>query len=79
MKWKRPSHKTVKVNVDASFHVDEGKGSTGAVNRDASGVFLAAACSQTPHVTDVHTTESMAMKEGPAGTSKLTRVPFHRN
>lgn len=40
------------------------EGSTGAVIRDVHGVFVAAACSHICHVTDAHTAESAAMKQG---------------
>ena len=42
--WMKPDPRTVKLNVDAAFHVDVGAGATGAVLRDDRGMFVAAQC-----------------------------------
>lgn len=45
IRWSRPANRVIKLNVDASYHVDAGAGATGAVLRDSSGAFIAATCS----------------------------------
>ena len=40
--WRKPDPKFVKVNVDASFHLEEGTGATSAIIRDCKGNFVAA-------------------------------------
>ena len=54
----------MKLNVDASFHMDEGAGAIAAVLRDSNGNFLAAQCRFIPYAADVVTTEAMAMRNG---------------
>ena len=63
-KWSKPEPKFVKLNVDASFHMDEGAGAIAAVLRDSNGNFLAAQCRFIPYAADVVTTEAMAMRDG---------------
>lgn len=41
--WRRPSHVFMKVNVDASFHVENLSGATGAILQDEWGQFIATA------------------------------------
>jgi hypothetical protein len=41
--WKKPPEGNLLLNVDASYNQDRGTGSTGAVIRDSSGSFIAAA------------------------------------
>ena len=43
-KWKRSKARHVKLNVDASFHADEGSDATAAVLRDDKGRVIAAQC-----------------------------------
>jgi len=50
--------------VDASYNQDRGTGSTGAVIRDSSGSFIAAAARFIEHVLDAPMAEAMALKEG---------------
>lgn len=64
VKWSKPNPGFVKLNVDASFHADEGAGATAAVIRDFSGKFLAGRCYFYPHAANVVSMEAMAMKEG---------------
>ena len=52
------------LNVDASYNQDRGIGSTGAVIRDFSGSFIAAAARFIEHVQDAPMAEAMALKEG---------------
>jgi len=52
------------LNVDASYNQDRGTGSTGAVIRDSSGSFIAAAARFIEHVLDAPMAEAMALKEG---------------
>lgn len=54
----------MKLNVDASFHVEEGAGATAAVIRDERGNFLAGHCRFMSYVVDVVTMETMAMRAG---------------
>jgi len=63
-KWQRPECRKVKVNVDASFHLDVCAGSAGAVLRDQDGRFLAASTVYIPHVASAVAAEAMAMREG---------------
>ena len=51
----------MKVNVDATFHEDEGMGATATVIRDEKAKILAAQCKLIPYVADVVTTEALAM------------------
>ena len=50
VKWMKPDSCQVKLNVDASFHFEEGEGATDAVIRDKIGNFLAGACFYVPHL-----------------------------
>jgi hypothetical protein len=50
-KWCRPYPRHVKLNVDASFHVEISAGSVGAVIQDHQGNFLGAKCVYLSHVT----------------------------
>ena len=50
--------------MDASYNQDRGTGSTGAVIRDSSGSFIAAAARFIEHVLDAPMAEAMALKEG---------------
>ena len=63
-KWKRPETRFVKLNVDASYHSDEGSGATTAVIRDERGRFIAAQCKYIHYAADAVTTEAMAMCDG---------------
>jgi hypothetical protein len=62
-RWTRPEPRVLKVNVDVSFYVDHGAGSTGAVIRDFEGRLVAACCVMLPHVSSVAMAEVHAMKE----------------
>ena len=50
--------------MDASYNQDRGTGSTGAVIRDSSGSFIAAAARFIEHVLDAPMAEAMALREG---------------
>jgi ribonuclease HI len=63
-KWTRPDPKFVKLNVDASYHSDDGMGATAAVLRDEKGVFIAAQCRFYHHAADAMTMEALAMRDG---------------
>ncbi|KAK1697979.1 hypothetical protein QYE76_014676 [Lolium multiflorum] len=63
-KWCKPEPRQVKLNVDASFHVDSASGATGAVLRDFHGDFIAASTTYLPHVTSPMMAEAIAMREG---------------
>ena len=60
-RWFKPNPRFVKLNVDASFHLDEGTGATAAVIRDEKGNFLEAQCKYLIHVSDVVTSDALAM------------------
>ena len=51
----------VKLNVDASFHADEGAGSVAGVLRDDRGNFIAGFCKFISLAADVVTIEAMAL------------------
>jgi len=63
-RWVKPSEGFLKLNVDGSFQETTGSGSTGAVIRDASGGFIAAAHSFLPHVLDAAMAEVSALRDG---------------
>ena len=63
-KWTRPEPNFIKLNVDASFHVDDGMGATAAILRDARGIFIAAQCRLIQNAADAMTVEAMAMRDG---------------
>ena len=54
----------MKLNVDAAFDVDLGSGATGAIIRDAAGMFIACCSTTLPSVEDVSTAEALALKNG---------------
>jgi ribonuclease HI len=62
--WVKPMPRWMKVNVDASFHVDSGTGSVAAVLRDYQGRFVAAATRFLPYVGSASMAEALALKEG---------------
>ena len=70
-RWFKPNPRFVKLNVDASFHLDEGTGATAAVIRDEKGNFLEAQCKYLIHVSDVVTSEALAMRNGLAFANSL--------
>lgn len=43
-KWTRPEPNFIKLNVDASFHAEDGLGAAAAILRDEKGRFIAAQC-----------------------------------
>jgi hypothetical protein len=49
-RWTRPEARFLKLNVDASFHVDDHAGAVGAVIRDYEGRLVVASCSFLSHV-----------------------------
>jgi ribonuclease HI len=63
-KWIRPPPRTLKLNVDASFVLEEKLGATGAVLRDFMGTFVHAKCELLPHVQTAAMAEAMALREG---------------
>ena len=62
--WIKPKPRYVKLNVDASFHVESGSGAVGAILRDYEGRFIAAESKFISHVGSVPEAEALAMKEG---------------
>lgn len=64
IRWTKPNPGFVKLNVDASYHAEEGTGATTAFIRDLSGKFLAGRCTFYLHAADAVTMEATAMKEG---------------
>lgn len=74
-KWKRPEARFIKVNVDASYHEEEGSGATAAIIRDEKGRFIAAQCKFIRFAADAVTTEAMAMRDG---LNLANRLGFNR-
>jgi ribonuclease HI len=70
-KWSCPDPRQLKLNVDASFFLDDRARATGAVIRDFQGNFIAANCRFLPHVASAEMAEAMAMKEGLALAASL--------
>lgn len=64
VKWTKPELCQVKLNVDASYHSEEGAGAMGAIIRDKHDNFLAGACAFAPHASSASMMEAQAMKEG---------------
>ncbi|KQK10208.2 uncharacterized protein LOC112271019 [Brachypodium distachyon] len=62
--WQKPPEGMQKLNVDASFIEDKEEGATGAVIRDASGLFVRASNSCIPIVYDATMAEAMALWNG---------------
>lgn len=62
--WQRPPYGMQKLNVDTSFTEDMDEGATGAVIRDASGMFVGASNSFIPIVYDAATAEALALWHG---------------
>ena len=60
----KPDIGYVKLNVDAAFYPDEGRGATAAVIRDGKGNFLAAHCIYLDYAADAMMAEAMAMRDG---------------
>jgi ribonuclease HI len=56
--------RTLKVNVDGSFHPDSHAGWTGAIMRDFEGKFVAAASSYLTNIDSAAIAEAYAMREG---------------
>jgi ribonuclease HI len=64
IKWSKPDPRWLKLNVDASFHVDKFAGAAGAIIRDFEGSFVAAKCVPLPHVESAAMAETLAMRLG---------------
>lgn len=64
LRWMKPDIGFVKLNVDAAYFAEEGKGATAAVIRDEKGNFLAAQCIYITHTSDAMMAEAMAMRDG---------------
>jgi ribonuclease HI len=62
--WEKPLQEFVKLNVDASFDMNELCGATGAVLRDSKGSFIAASSCKLEYVFDVLSAETLALKNG---------------
>jgi hypothetical protein len=59
--WVKPKEGYMKLNVDASFHLDRGTGATGSIIRDEQGFFAAGRNCIIPFVEDVYTAEACAL------------------
>ncbi|KAI4986208.1 hypothetical protein ZWY2020_018838 [Hordeum vulgare] len=70
-RWKRLEPRFLKLNVDASFHANEGVGSVAGVLRDERGNSIAGFCKFIPSATEVVTIEAMAMRGGLLLTNSL--------
>jgi hypothetical protein len=64
IRWSNPEPRVLKLNADASFHVEQRAGAIGAILRDYEGSFVAARCNPLPHVPSVAMAEALAMKFG---------------
>jgi hypothetical protein len=64
VQWPKPDPRWLKLNVDASFHVDKSAGVSGAVIRDYERSFMAAKCVPLPHVESAAMAEALAMRLG---------------
>lgn len=62
--WKKPMEGIVKINVDASFHVETLSGSSGAGARDYKGNFIVAVTWVSPHVSNAESAEMSAIRNG---------------
>jgi hypothetical protein len=62
VQWSMPDSRWLKLNVDASFHVDKSAGAARAVIRDYEGSFMAAKCVPLPHVELSAMAEALAMR-----------------
>jgi hypothetical protein len=71
-RWTRLEPHVLKLNVDASFYVDDGAGSAGAVLRDFEGRLVATCCVLLPHVSSVAMSEAHSMKEGLALAERIS-------
>lgn len=70
-RWKKPEPRQVKLNVDASFHIDSYAGAVGAVLRDYKGNFIAASTIFLPYVASSEMAEALAMREGLSLASRM--------
>ena len=62
--WKKPAAGVYKLNVDAAYDPNTGKGATGAIIRDAGGNFIAACCDFNDVAIDVASMEASALIAG---------------
>jgi hypothetical protein len=62
--WKKPASGVYKLNVDAAFDADSGRGATGAIIRDAGGNFIAPSCEFTDYTIDAAAMEASALLAG---------------
>jgi ribonuclease HI len=62
--WMRPAKGVYKMNVDAAFDADSGRGATGVIIRDSGGNFVAASCNYTDSAIDATTMEASALLSG---------------
>jgi hypothetical protein len=59
--WRRPLSNVIKLNIDATFSVDNQLGATGAALQNNQGVFLGASTTFIPHVPSASMAEALAM------------------
>ena len=59
--WTRPPQGIIKINVDAAFDMDQGRGSMGVIARDTCGKFMAASCKEIHFVADPFMAEAYAL------------------
>jgi hypothetical protein len=53
----------IKLNVDAAYDIDQGRGSLSVVARDYLGKFIAANCKELPFIVDSFMAEAYAVRE----------------
>jgi hypothetical protein len=59
--WKRPATGVYKLNVDAAFDANTGRGAMGAIIRDSGGNFVATSCDFTDMAVDAASMEASAL------------------
>jgi ribonuclease HI len=62
--WTKPATGVYKLNIDAAFDSNSGRGASGAIIRDAGGNFMAAACDYTDRASDAESMEASALLAG---------------
>jgi hypothetical protein len=64
VKWKAPLEGWVKINSDAAFVAETGKGAVGVVMRNSQGEVLAASAQLYEHIPDALTSEALDARDG---------------
>uniref|UniRef100_A0ACD5UC07 Uncharacterized protein n=1 Tax=Avena sativa TaxID=4498 RepID=A0ACD5UC07_AVESA len=62
--WTRPPEGVIKINVDAAYDINQGRGSLSVIAREQNGKFIFANCKELPFVADAFMAEAFALREG---------------